>query len=78
MMKSIYVKSFNREPEVSACHAGLECGIIGESCPGMKMISFGPNIRGAHSPDERVEIVSVQKVWDFFLEVIAAAPEALD
>ncbi|MDO7713182.1 MAG: aminoacyl-histidine dipeptidase [Schleiferiaceae bacterium] len=78
MMKSIYVKSFNREPEVSACHAGLECGIIGESCPGMKMISFGPNIRGAHSPDERVEIVSVQKVWDFFLDVIAAAPEALD
>jgi dipeptidase D len=42
------------------------------------MISFGPNIRGAHSPDERVEIASVQRVWDFFLDVIAAAPEALD
>lgn len=74
MMKDVYVKTFNREPHVNAIHAGLECGIIGEACPGMKMISFGPDIRGAHSPDERVDIGSVERVWQYFLNIIEAAP----
>jgi len=51
-------------------HAGLECGIIGGKFPGMEMISFGPTIRGAHSPDERANIKSVQKFWKFFKEIL--------
>ena len=70
LMRQTYVDLFQEEPHVNACHAGLECGIIGEKCPGMEMISFGPNIRGAHSPDERVEIASVQKSWDYYVEIL--------
>ena len=51
-------------------HAGLECGIIGEKYPGMDMISFGPDILGAHSPDERVNIQSVKNVWEYLLDVL--------
>ena len=51
------------EPEVGAVHAGLECGIIGEKCPGMDMISFGPTIEFPHSPDERVEIDTVGRFY---------------
>ena len=71
-MRDLYVKRFNEEPHVNACHAGLECGIIGEKNPGMEMISFGPNITGAHSPDERVQISSVQKFWGYFVEALGA------
>ncbi|MEQ1830001.1 MAG: aminoacyl-histidine dipeptidase, partial [Pirellula sp.] len=56
LMRSLYVEMFQDEPHVAACHAGLECGIIGGKFPGMEMISFGPNILGAHSPDDRVQI----------------------
>lgn len=58
------------EAEVKAIHAGLECGIIGEKYDGMDMISFGPTIEGAHSPDERVHIKSVGNCWDFLLELL--------
>ena len=64
------------EPHVAACHAGLECGIIGSHYPDMQMISFGPNIRGAHSPDEKVQISSVQKFWRLLLETLNRIPEA--
>ena len=74
LMKGIYVKQNGEEPKVVACHAGLECGIIGTNYPGLDMISFGPNISGAHSPDERVEIVSVQKYWKYLLEVLQEIP----
>lgn len=70
-MTSLYREMFNEEPHVAACHAGLECGIIGSKFPGMEMISFGPNILGAHSPDERVQISSVKKFWGFFTETLA-------
>jgi dipeptidase D len=70
-MRDLYVERFGEEPEVSAGHAGLECGIIGEKNAGMEMISFGPNIRGAHSPDERVQISSVQKFWGYFVDALA-------
>lgn len=59
----VYKSLFGSEPEVKAVHAGLECGIIGDKFPGMDMISFGPTIMGAHSPDERVEIATVEKFW---------------
>lgn len=74
VMKAIYVKQNGEEPKVVACHAGLECGIIGTNYPGLDMISFGPNISGAHSPDERVEIVSVQKYWKYLLEILKEIP----
>ena len=65
-----YKKIFGTEPKVLAIHAGLECGVIGGKYPGMDMISFGPTIKGAHSPDERIEIASVQKFWDFTLGIL--------
>ncbi len=66
---------FGEEPKVLAIHAGLECGIIGEKYPGMDMISYGPEMTGAHSPDERVQISSVKKFWDLTLEVLRNAPK---
>lgn len=65
----------NKEPHVAACHAGLECGILGTNYPEMDMISFGPNIRGAHSPDERAQISSVQKFWKFVVEILKNIPK---
>ncbi len=65
-----YKKLFNTEPEVLAIHAGLECGLIGDKYEGMDMISFGPTIKGAHSPDERLHIESTQKYWDLLIHVL--------
>ncbi len=70
-----YVKLFGSQPLVKAIHAGLECGLIGDKYPGMDMISYGPTIKGAHSPDERLEIVSVQKFWDLTLEILKEIPK---
>ena len=74
VMEKIYEKSFGSKPQVVACHAGLECGIIGANYPDMEMVSFGPTIRGAHSPDERANIPSVQKFWGFLKEILANIP----
>lgn len=76
LMSDLYVEMFNEQPNVMACHAGLECGILGSNYPEMEMISFGPNIRGAHSPDEKVQISSVQKFWKFTLEALKRIPSA--
>ena len=64
-----------KKPHVAACHAGLECGILGQNYPDMGMISFGPNIKGAHSPDERAQISSTQKYWKFILEILKHIPK---
>lgn len=69
-----YVEMFNENPKVAACHAGLECGILGKHLPGCDMISFGPTIRNPHSPDEKVNIKSVQKFWRFLLKVLEEIP----
>jgi dipeptidase D len=75
VMVPIYEKQNNGEkPKVVACHAGLECGILGTNYPGMDMISFGPTIHGAHSPDERASITSSQKFWKFLVEILANIP----
>ncbi len=74
-MSNLYEEMFKESAEVSACHAGLECGILGTNYPEMQMISFGPNIRGAHSPDEKVQISSVQKYWGYLLETLKRTPE---
>jgi len=71
----IYQKLFDQQPAVLAIHAGLECGLIGDKYPSMDMISFGPTIKGAHSPDESLEIASVQKFWDLLIEVLNTIPE---
>jgi dipeptidase D len=73
-MEELYKKMFSENPKVKACHAGLECGILGKHLPGVDMISFGPNIRAAHSPDEKVQISSVQKFWDFYMETLKSIP----
>ncbi len=74
LMSDLYKEQFNVDAQVNAVHAGLECGIIGKNYPNMQMISFGPNIRGAHSPDEKVQISSVQKYWPFLLETLKRIP----
>jgi dipeptidase D len=74
IMVDLYTKMYKEQPNVKACHAGLECGILGKHLPGVDMISFGPNIRAAHSPDERVQISSVQKYWDYLLHVLKEIP----
>lgn len=74
LMSDLYREMYKEEPKVKACHAGLECGILGKHLPGVDMISFGPNIRAAHSPDEKVQISSVQKFWGYLLETIQRTP----
>ena len=65
-----YVRLFGKEPQVKAIHAGLECGLFYEKFSGLDMISFGPTIRGAHTPEERIEIKTVQMFWDLLTDVI--------
>jgi len=67
---STYKKLFENEPEVKAIHAGLECGLFLQKYPDMDMISIGPTIKGAHSPDEGLEIETVGKFWDHLLEIL--------
>lgn len=74
VLVAIYEKQNNEKPKVVACHAGLECGILGTNYPDMDMISFGPTIHGAHSPDERASIKSAQKFWKFVVEILESIP----
>ncbi|MBC7640787.1 MAG: aminoacyl-histidine dipeptidase [Flavobacterium sp.] len=74
LLVTIYEKQNNQKPKVVACHAGLECGILGTNYPNMDMISFGPTIHGAHSPDERASISSSQKFYKFVLEILENIP----
>ncbi len=69
-----YRRLFKQDPEVLAIHAGLECGLVGAIYPGMDMVSFGPTIKGAHSPDERLDIASTVKFWELTLEVLKNIP----
>ncbi len=70
--KKVYREKFGKEPEVKGIHAGLECGVIGGKYPGMEMISFGPSIQDLHSPQERVNIASVEKHWIFLRALLEA------
>jgi dipeptidase D len=74
--KISYKDLFGKEPKVLAIHAGLECGLIGEKYPGMDMISFGPTIKGAHSPDERIKIDTAKMFWDYLLDILKRTPKA--
>jgi len=74
VLSETYEKLFDSKAHVVACHAGLECGILGTNYPEMDMISFGPTIQGAHSPDERANIKSAQKFWKFLLTILENIP----
>jgi dipeptidase D len=71
---NVYKKKFGNVPEIKAIHAGLECGLLGGVYPKLDMISFGPTIKFPHSPDEKVNIPSVQKFYDFLCETLKQAP----
>jgi dipeptidase D len=75
-MKDTYNKLYGKVPEIKAIHAGLECGIIMGVYPKLDSISFGPTIRYPHSPDEKVEIESVGKFWNFLTATLKNAPKA--
>jgi dipeptidase D len=68
--RNCYVKLFRKDPLVKAIHAGLECGLIYEKFTGIDMISFGPTIKGAHTPEEKINIPTTQMFWDLLIEVI--------
>lgn len=70
-----YRNLFSVSPKVKAIHAGLECGLFLEKYPDLDMISFGPTIKGAHTPEERIHIESVKKFWDFLLVLLENTPE---
>jgi dipeptidase D len=71
---NVYKKKFGNIPEIKAIHAGLECGLLGGVYPNLDMISFGPTIKFPHSPDEKVNIPSVKKFYDFLCETLKQAP----
>lgn len=68
--KESYVELFGKEPKILAIHAGLECGLFSEKYPKLDMVSFGPTLRGVHSPDEKLLIPTVQMVWDHLLDIL--------
>jgi dipeptidase D len=70
VVREVYRTRWKKEPHVTAIHAGLECGLLGEKIPGLDMVSFGPQIEGAHSPDERVNVPSVDRFWGALTEVL--------
>jgi len=74
VLDKLYEKLYGEKAKIAACHAGLECGILGQNYPEMDMVSFGPTILGAHSPDERASISSTQKFWKFLIEILKNIP----
>ena len=74
-MSDIYEKMYGKKPVVSACHAGLECGIIGVNYPKMDMASFGPTLVSPHTPSEACLIPSVEKFYAFVVEILKNIPK---
>lgn len=72
LCKNVYKELFGKEPHVEAIHAGLECGLIGAKFDGMDMISFGPTLKHPHSPEEKLHLPSIPKIWDFTVELLKA------
>jgi dipeptidase D len=78
LTRHLYKELFDEQPKVLAIHAGLECGLIGNVYPAMDMISYGPTIKGAHSPDERLNIETVDKFWKLTIEILKNIPPRQD
>jgi dipeptidase D len=74
VMKNVYTDLNGKEPHVKAIHAGLECGLIAGVYPNLDMISFGPTIKYPHSPDEKVNIASVNRFWKLLVEILKTIP----
>lgn len=74
LAKNVYKNKFGKEPIIEVIHAGLECGLIGDKYPGIDMLSIGPNLYDVHSPDERLQISSTKRIWDFLLELLKNIP----
>ena len=72
--KESYERVFNKEPQILAIHAGLECGLFSEKYPELDMVSFGPTLRGVRSPEERLLIPTVKMVWDHLLDILKHLP----
>jgi len=72
LCQQVYQHAFKAESKVAVIHAGLECGILASTYPGMDIVSFGPTIRGAHAPGEQVEVASVARTWQLFMAIVAA------
>ena len=70
--REIYEVEFNQEAQVKSIHAGLECAIIGDKFEGMDMISFGPDLRDPHSPNERLYIPSLDRTWRFMVALLVS------
>ena len=70
LMVEVFREQYGREPKIEAIHAGLECGILTEKLPGLDCVSAGPDLLDIHTPRERMDIASVQRVWRFLLEVL--------
>lgn len=71
----VYKSMYNKEPKVEAIHAGLECGLIGEKYPGMDMLSFGPNLKEVHTPGEKIQISSTERVFNLLINILKNIPE---
>jgi dipeptidase D len=76
-MSKVYTELFEKKPEIKAIHAGLECGLLGEKLPDTDMISFGPDIIGAHTPQEKLSISSTKRSWNFLLEVLKTSKDSI-
>ena len=72
--QAVFEKLFGKKPEIISIHAGLECGLFSEKNPNLDMMSCGPTILGAHSPEERLEIPTVEKWWEFLKELLKNIP----
>ena len=75
LMQDVYKEMYGQDPEVTAVHAGLECGTIVSKYPGMDAISIGPTLQDVHTPNERVQVSTVKKLNDFLLETLKQIPE---
>ena len=65
-----FTNVYSHEPEVTSIHAGLECGILAGKMPGVDMISFGPTLESVHTPDECMDAASVERTWEYLLEIL--------
>jgi dipeptidase D len=75
--EEVYRRLFKKKPQIKAIHAGLECGLFLQKYPDLDMISFGPTIKGAHTPEERLRIDTVEKFWIFLLEMLKKTPNTV-
>ena len=75
LMVDVFKEQYGHEPAVNVIHAGLECGLFAGKLPGLDCISFGPDMKDIHTPRESMDVASVQRTWNYLLEVLRRTPE---